>query len=118
MAGQVMVRAWSPPGEIGLGGGFEVLTAPPLRHFHRRFWRGNSGEPFTQAIGFASTSAAALGWDLIDETGQIAPALCAALVAEQAGKGGATVTPITYAMDRRAERAAGGETSTLAPGGD
>jgi len=105
MDGKVILRAWNPPGEIGFGGGFEVLTAPALRPFLKRFWRGNASDPFAQAVGFASTSAAALGWELVDETGRLPPEMIAPLVAEQARKGGASIVPIGEAMLRRAERA-------------
>lgn len=97
-------------------GAFQVVTVPPLRPFCQRFDIRNSSEPFSKALGFAVGAAAALGFELVDETGRIAPAMCAALVADAAGKGGATVTPIEFAMAQRAERAAGVETSTIAPG--
>ena len=96
-------------------GAFAVATVPPIPHFCQRFWVGNSREPYSKALGFAVGSAAALGWDLVDETGRLAPAMCAALVAERMAGGGAKVTPIEFARQRRAERAAGVETSTLAP---
>ncbi|WP_017665233.1 hypothetical protein [Porphyrobacter sp. AAP82] len=106
--GKVLLRADYGRGSGEPQGAFAVATLPPIPHFCQRFWVGNSRDPFAKALGFAVGTAAALRWELVDETGRIAPAMCAALVAERIGEGGATVTPIEAARQRRAERAAGG----------
>ena len=98
MPGKVFLREAHGLGSGEPCGAFLVVTAPAIPNFCQRFWRGNSADPYAKALGFASMSAAALGWELIDQTGRLAPAMCAALVAVQARKGGATVTPIGLAL--------------------
>ena len=117
MSGRVIIRTCSSPAAPGLDEAFQVLCDPPSPPFQRKFWRGKARDPFAQAAGYASMAAALLDRQLVDETGRIPPAWCAALVAEQAGKGGATVTPIALAAKRRADAAAGVEISTIAPEG-
>lgn len=103
MPGKVIIRPAYGAGSGEPRGAFTVLTAPPLAQFCRRFWVGNASDPFAQALGFASTSAAALGWELVDETGRITPDFCALLVAEQKAKGGAEVVPLAVVL-RKAEQ--------------
>lgn len=61
---------------------FRVHTEPPLDRFDKRFYKPLARKPFDRALGYAATSAALLGFDLVDETGTVAPDLCRALVAE------------------------------------
>ncbi len=73
-----------------------VSVQPPIGGIDRRFV---GREAFTEALRLAINAAAGLGYRLADRTGRLSEAECAALVANQAGQGGAEI--VTLASWRR-----------------